>query len=164
MTTGSRQSAPRVTSNWGESLVRSVLYPFASFAAPAFILLLIVLFISRAFSDDLSHGLRSFSAALLPLMAVTYLTMSRKTELSRQASKAPSWFTFAVMFAVGVALMPILSVSSSLPFAELVLSGCFSVLVAGSVLIGDRDKAMSYYFGLILGVLSFVVLAGFPVL
>jgi peptidoglycan/LPS O-acetylase OafA/YrhL len=66
------------------------------------------------------------------------------------------------MLGVGAALMPIASISGSVPIAELVLSGCFSVLVGGYVLIDDRDKTMSYYFGLILGVLGSVVLAGLP--
>ena len=82
--------------------------------------------------------------------------------LGSQASRAPNWATFCVMLAVGALLMPLVSVSGTVPVAELVLSGCFSVLVVGPVLIKDRDKTMSYYFGLILGVLGFVVLGGLP--
>ena len=147
---------------WGEGLIHRILYPFASFAAPAFLLVLLVFFIWRAFTVDLPSGLRSFAAALLPLMIVTYMTTARRSDLSRRTAQVPSWLTFVVMLGVGAALMPIVSISGSVPVAELVLSGCFSVLVGGYVLIEDRDKTMSYYFGLILGVLGSVVLAGLP--
>lgn len=152
----------RAESNWGEGLIHGLLYPFASFAAPAFLLLLVVFFIWRAFAVDLSSGLRSFAAALLPLMIVTYLTTARRADLSSRTARVPNWITFVAMLIIGAVLMPIVSISGSVPIAELVLSGCFSVLVGGYVLIEDRDKAMSYYFGLILGVLGSVVLTGLP--
>jgi hypothetical protein len=158
----SAERRARSNGNWGEGLIQRVLYPFASFAAPAFLLVLIIYFIWRGFTVDLSSGLRSFAAALLPLMIVTYLTTTRRAELSRRTALVPSWVTFIVMLAIGAALMPIASLSGSVPIAELVLAGCFSVLVGGYVLIEDRDKTMSYYFGLILGVLGSVVVAGLP--
>jgi hypothetical protein len=152
----------RTEVNWGEGLIHRVLYPFASFAAPAFLFVLLVFFIWRAFTVDLASGLRSFAAALLPLMIVTYMTTARQADLSRRTAQVPSWLTIPVMLGIGAALMPIISISGSVPVAELVLSGCFSVLVGGYVLIEDRDKTMSYYFGLILGVLGSVVLSGLP--
>jgi hypothetical protein len=157
-----RTRSARTGENWDEGLIHGLLYPFASFAAPAFLLLLVVFFIWRAFTADLASGLRSFAAALLPLMIVTYLTTARREDLSRRTARVPNWITFVAMLVIGAALMPMVSISGSVPVAELVLAGCFSVLVGGYVLIEDRDKAMSYYFGLIPGVLGSVVLTGLP--
>jgi hypothetical protein len=148
---------------WGERLVYAVLYPLAQVIAPGFTFVLMVRFVWRAFDYGLGSGVRSFAAELLPLLIVTYLTNLRQGDrIAVLASKVPNWATFGCMLVVGALLLPVISMSSAVPLAELVLSGCFSILVCGLVLSANRDKAMAYYFGFVLGALGVVVVSGLP--
>ena len=146
--------------NWGTELVERVLYPFAIFVTPLFILSLIVFFVADDFRNSLNDGVRSFAAVLLPLMVLTFLVTFRRDDLSK-AGRAPNVLTFSLMLIAGVIVMAVLSFSSSIPLAELLLSGTFAVLVFSYVAL-PKDKMVSYYFGVILGFLLFVVVNGFP--
>jgi hypothetical protein len=153
-----------ITLTWGERLVYTMLYPLAQVIAPAFTFGLMARFCWRAFDGGLGDGVRSFAAELLPLLLVTYLTASRRwgDRLALVAGAVPIWATFSGMLVVGALLLPVISLSTAVPVAELVLSSCFSLLVGGLVLSADREKAMAYYFGFVLGVVGAVVGTGLP--
>lgn len=57
--------------------------------------------------------------------------------------------------------MAAMSLSISIPVAELVLSGAFSLLVFSYVVL-DVDRMMSYYFGMVFGFLTYILVLGFP--
>ncbi len=146
--------------NWGTRLIEGFLYPFAISATPVMLLSLLGYLVTKAFTVDLNSGVRSFASVMLPLMTVTYLIKYRRESLSG-AGRAPNWAAFSVMLAFGLLAMRVLSLSTSVPAAELVLSGSFAVLVFSYVVL-PRDKMIAYYFGAILGSLAYVVLWGFP--
>jgi hypothetical protein len=149
-------------SNLGARLVRQVLYPFAIFAAPAFLLSLICYLTIGAFFDGLGVGVRSFAAVLLPLMALTLLVSYRQDVVRTTAEKAPNLAAFVASLAVGARAVWMLQFSSTIPLTEMILSGAFSVLV-GTFVVLERERYIAYYFGLILGVLGYVVAFGFHV-
>jgi hypothetical protein len=164
-TRGDRADPGHVVRNpsWGERLVYLLLYRFAQLMGPAFIFAVMVLFAWRAFHGGFDRGVRSFAAELLPLLVVTYLAISPQAkQFAKQADRVPNWVTFCCMFAIGVALLQLVSFSSAAPVAELVLSGCLSVLVGGLLLSLDRDKERAYYFGFVIGLLVILVFAGLP--
>jgi hypothetical protein len=150
---------------WGESLAYHVLYRSAHVIAPLVIGALLVLFVSRAFRAGPGSGTRSIAAVLLPLLAVTYLVNSRRGDwLAKQANRVPAGLTFGCMLGIGGVLLPVVSMWSAAPVVELLVSGSCSILLGGLVLSADREKAMAYYFGFVLGVVGAVVLRGLPTL
>lgn len=146
--------------NWGSQLITHFLYPFAMVSAPAGLFALMVLLVQDAFFADLSTGIRSFAAVLLPLMTVTYL-YTFKRRLLETAERVPTVIAVGLTFVVGFFAMALLARGGSIPLRELVLSGTFSVLLFSRYTLADQ-KVMSFYFGVILGVLSFVIVMGFP--
>jgi hypothetical protein len=149
--------------NWGLWLINGLLYPFAMVATPLFLLALIVFFVLQAFSDSTGDGVRSFAAVLLPLMTLALLVAFRKEKLQR-AERLPSIWAFFLTLVVGIGVLALLAITPTrIPLPELVLSGSFSVLIF-SYLALTQDKAMFYYFGMVLGFLLYVVILGFPTL
>jgi hypothetical protein len=149
--------------NWGLWLIHGLLYPFAMVATPLFLLGLIVYFVFQAFSDSTGDGVRSFAAVLLPLMTLALLVAFRKEKLQK-AEKLPSTWAFFLTLAVGIGVLALLAITpTGIPLPELVLSGSFSVLIFSYVAL-SQDKAMFYYFGMVLGFLLYVVILGFPTL
>jgi hypothetical protein len=146
--------------NWGVRLVERGLYPFALVAAPAFLLALIVFFVARAFSEGLQPGVRSFAAVLLPLMIMTFIAKYRP-ESAGKLARIPGFVAFTVMFVVAGATMQLLTFSTKVPVAELVLSAAFSIIVLGYVQL-KRARVITYCIGTVLGALCYVVLLGFP--
>lgn len=73
---------------------------------------------------------------------------------------------FAFTLLIGLVVMQLLTIApTGVPLAELVVSGSFSVLLFSlAAFPEDKDKAMFYYFGMMLGFLSYVVILGFPAL
>jgi len=149
--------------NWGMTVVERVIYPIAVVATPGFLLVLMIYFVVRSFSHGPSSGVRSFAAVLLPLMIFTFLAKYRKEELHR-AVRFSNGLVFGFTLLVGVAVMELLTLApTGVPLTELVLSGSFSVLFFSfTAFPDDKDKAMFYYFGMILGFLGYVVILGFP--
>ena len=149
--------------NWGTKAITRGIYPIAFVATPGFLLVLMVYFISRAFSDSLGAGVRSFSAVLLPLMVLGLLRTFQKERLQR-AERFSNTVVLALTMLVGILVMELLTIAPTrVPLAELVLSGSFSVLLfSHAALPENKEKAMFYYFGMILGFLSYVVVLGFP--
>jgi hypothetical protein len=149
--------------NWGLWLINGLLYPFAMVATPLFLLALIVFFVLQAFSDSTGDGVRSFAAVLLPLMTLALLVAFRKEKLQR-AERLPSIWAFFLTLVVGIGVLALLAITPTrIPLPELVLSGSFSVLIFSYVAL-SQDKAMFYYFGMVLGFLLYVVILGFPTL
>jgi hypothetical protein len=149
--------------NWGTIAITRVIYPIAFVATPGFLLVLMVFFISRAFSNSLGAGVRSFSAVLLPLMVLGLMRTFQRDRL-RRAERFNNTLVFSLTLLVGILVMELLTIApTGVPLAELVLSGSFSVLLfSHAALPQNKDKAMFYYFGMILGFLSYVVVLGFP--
>jgi hypothetical protein len=151
------------TDNWGVRLIDLALYPFALVATPGFLLFLMIFFVGRAFANSSGSGVRSFSAVLLPLMVLALLVAFKREKLKR-AERVGNLWIFVGTLLIGLGVMELLSLApTGVPISELVLSGSFSVLLFSSVSL-SRDRAMFYYFGTILGFLSYVVLLGFPTL
>lgn len=146
--------------NWGELLIHKFLFPFALFATPSFLLLLMAVFVARAFGDDLYSGVRSFAAVLLPLMVMTFLLVFRK-EMVKNVERLPPWIAFLGSITLGLGVMALLSTSSSIPATEMVLSGSFSILLMSYVAIG-QERRIVYFFGMVLGLLDYIVVFGFP--
>ena len=160
------------TGNWGLGLIDGFLYPLAMVATPLFLLALIVFFVFQAFSDSVGDGIRSFAAVLLPLMTIALLVGFRRDELREKkealqegsAQAFPSALAFTLTLLAGIGVLALLVITpTGVPLPELVLSGCFSVLIYSYVAL-PQDKAMFYYFGMVLGFLLYVVILGFPTL
>lgn len=151
------------TSNWGTLLINGVLYPFALFGAPLFLAALLIYLIAEDFSDSVNDGLRSFAAALLPLMVVTFLWVFRSEPVADSIERVPRLVAFTATLGIGVLVMALLRAASSAPLPELVMSGSFSLLVFSSVTL-ERDRKVAYFFGIITGFLLFIILWGFPTL
>jgi hypothetical protein len=156
------ESADSQLQNWGTHLVEQLLYPLAIFVTPLFIACLVVYLIILSFIQDTAAGIRSFSAVLLPLMILTYL-IKKRHDAPILDKELPRWATFLIMLVLGVVVMGTLTLHTSAPVTELVLSGAFAVLVFSYVSL-EREKMISFYFGTILGFLIYVVLLGFPAL
>jgi hypothetical protein len=149
--------------DWGTIVITRGIYPIAFVATPGFLLVLMVFFVSRAFSHSLGAGVRSFSSVLLPLMVLGLMRTFQKERL-RRAERFNNTLVLGLTLLIGVAVMQLLTIApTGIPLAELVLAGSFSVLLfSHAALPENKDKAMFYYFGMILGFLSYVVILGFP--
>ncbi len=146
----------------GDSLVKYVLFPFAMVGAPLFIGSMLSYQVIVAFLDGAGSGMRSSAAALLPFMAVVYLITFRSGTLQNtMGEKVKPGVAFTLMFLIGLATMQILSLGTGQPIVELFLAACLSALLGASVEM-HRDEWGPYYFGCILGLLSYVVFLGLP--
>ncbi|HEX2713337.1 MAG TPA: DUF1330 domain-containing protein [Candidatus Acidoferrales bacterium] len=150
-------------SNWGYRLLQKILHPFAVFATPLFILGLMVYFLVLAFGEGIYPGVRSFAGALLPLIVVTFMSIFQKTQLERLGdTRVLRWGFFASVL-IGFGMMALIRSFGREPIAEVVLSAIFSVLVFCYASIRGT-KVFAYYYGIILGFLTYIVVLGFPVL
>ena len=146
--------------NWGEKTIRYVLQPFAMVATPVALLALMTYFVIAAFSSGLGEGVRSFSAVLLPLMAATFV-LGFKREAATNLQRISPLAAFFLSFLLGGVVVASLSIATSAPVVELVLAGSFAVLMFSYVTL-DRERSLSYFFGMVLGFLVYVVVAGLP--
>lgn len=157
MSSRTRSKADLLQSNWGTSLVERLLIPFSLFAAPGMLLGLIIFFLVQAFSTGVGPGFRSFAAVLLPLMALTLLVVTKATP---SMDRIPGWIAFAGMVIVAAAAMQLLTLSTSIPIVQLVLSAAFSLIVF--VRRADSERLAPYCLGIVLGALGYVVILGVP--
>jgi hypothetical protein len=147
----------------GESLVYDQLNVLSHLIASATIVALLGLFIFRAFQVGADSGARSIAAALLPFLVLGYLVGTRQGDrIAEQAVRVPRLLTFLGMFGLGWFLLPVVAASSAVPTGELLVSGCFSVLLGGQLLSDHRDTAMAYSFGFVLGLATAVMVSGLP--
>jgi hypothetical protein len=149
--------------DWGSQLVEDLLFPFSRFAAPGFLLALMIFFVAQAFAGSIGQGLRSFAAVLLPLMVLTFLVKS-SWDTSSWIGRIPAWASFSAMVMLAVATMKLLMLSTSAPVAELVLSSAFSIIALSGFRGEERDRAVPYCLGTVLGALGYVVVLGVPLL
>jgi hypothetical protein len=135
--------------------------PIAVAATIVALLAMILYLVARAFAEEPSTGVRSIAGALLPLLAVTYLSIRHEQKLE-YIEVVPRPLAFAVSLLLGVLLVSRLSDGSSgAPTNELLASGCFSFLLFCRRSV-SRDRSMSFFFGILLGALGFVALSGPP--
>jgi len=150
-------------SNWGQWLLHKIIHPFAVSATPLFILALMVYFLSLAFGEGIYRGIRSFASVLLPLIVVTYIFIFQKTQLEKLGEPSVLKWGFLASLLTGFGTMALIRFVGRVPVTEVVLSGIFSALVFCYA--GIREsKVFSYYYGMILGFLIYIVVLGFPVL
>lgn len=128
--------------------------------------------VSTAFEIDAAAGLRSVAGVMLPLVVGGFLAVFQKN-LFEKAVRVPPGIAFllAVVFAVAVMLL-IENIESlrAAPIAEIVVAAGLSILLyspgsmPGFVQATDKSEVwMAYYFGMVSGLLGYVVLVGFPV-
>lgn len=77
--------------------------------------------------------------------------------------RLPLWMTFSLSLIAGMVVMFLLSsgLFAGVPLTELVMSSSFAVLVFGALAL-ERDAMFSYYYGLLFGMLGFVIMFGVP--
>lgn len=127
--------------------------------------------VSTAFEIDAATGLRSIAGIMLPLVIGGFLAVFQKALFERAARLPPVVaFLLAVVFAVAVMLL-IENIESlrAAPIAEIVVAAGLSILLyspgsmPGFVQATDKSEVwMAYYFGMVSGMLGYVVLMGFP--
>lgn len=150
-------------SNWGLWLLHKVLHPFAIFATPLFILGLIVYFLVSAFGEGIYPGVRSFAGVLLPLIVVTFLFVFQRPQLEKLGEPRMLKWGFVASLLTGFGAMALVRFVGRVPITEVVLSGIFSALVFCYAGIRE-NKVFAYYYGMMLGFLTYIVVLGFPAL
>ena len=125
-----------------------------------------------AFRIGTDAGIRSMAGILLPVVIGGFLAVFRREVFARAAGVRPA-IAFAVALLFGVAMMLLLRHIETLRFAPItefvVASGLTVLLYAPGSMPGivrdstASDTWMAYYFGMVTGMLGYIVLAGFPV-
>ncbi|MDH4108182.1 MAG: hypothetical protein OEW35_07680 [Gammaproteobacteria bacterium] len=128
-------------------------------------------FILRAFGVSTSAGLRSMAGVLLPFVVGGFLVAFNRSVFERVA-RVPSMLAFTTALAFGIVVMLLLenaSTLASIPVAELVVASGLSLFLytPGAVMTGKstldhREVWVAYYFGVVSGMLGYVVIIGFP--
>lgn len=130
-----------------------------------------VYLVVSAFGIDFATGMRSTAGILLPLVVGGFLAVFKRGLFAGTAGLRPS-LAFALAFVFGAGVMLMLRNIDSLRFAplpEFIVAAGLTILVyaPGSMPgivreTGKSDVWMAYYFGLVTGMLGYVVLIGFP--
>lgn len=153
--------------NYAKKIVIGIMWT-ALIVAPLFLGGLAFFFVVRAFAGGFTVGLRSFAAVVLPLMVLTFvvapkLSRGRRSEIPAVPGWIPGfplWLATIGMAAVGAVMMQLLTISTSIPIVELVLSAGFSFILY--LWADDRDRAAPYCLGLVIGALGYVIILGVP--
>lgn len=130
-----------------------------------FLGLMSIYLVGRASDGGPYPAIRSLAGALFPLVIASFVYIFNK-ELLEKLGAVHTTLAFLVATAAGVGVMVALrylASASPIPLAELVLSACFSTLVFSSRSLPDK-QALSYYYGVISGMLVYIILFGFPLL
>jgi hypothetical protein len=149
----------------GTRLIKYLVHPFAVFAPPAFLCILLVYLIIQSFAVSFNYGVRSFSAVLLPIVIAAFFSGTQRDMWEKMASVKPLK-TFAISLIWGGAILGIVhfaklyGIVSQVPVTEIVLSGSFAILMYGHVHISER--ILPFYYGMISGFLVYVMLFGLP--
>ncbi len=124
-----------------------------------------------AFNIDAATGIRSTAGSLLPLVIGGFLAVFKR-DLFDRASALPPPVAFLAAVAFGVVVMLLLKNIAALrstPVAELVVAAGLTILVyaPGSMpgISAEKTRSdvwMAYYFGVVSGMLAYIVLIGFP--
>jgi hypothetical protein len=135
-------------------------------------LILICLYlVMSAFGSGASAGIRSTAGILLPLVVGGFVAVFNRS-LFEKISNVPVAAAFLAALVFGIAVMLLIENIDSLRFApipELIISaGLSALLYAPGALPGfmnasqGSDKWVAYYFGIVSGMLGYVVFMGFP--
>jgi hypothetical protein len=128
-------------------------------------------FAISAFAISGSAGIRSLAGILLPLVIGGFLAVFNR-RLFEKAAGVPFAAAFVVSLVFGVIVMTLMRYIDSLrfaPIAELIIGSVLTLfLYAPGAMKGitadttRNDVWMAYYFGLVSGMLIYVVFMGFP--
>ncbi len=150
--------------DWGRYLIQRILHPATIFGTPSIIFILLVYFVVTAFMGAMPDGLRSFAGALLPMIIATYIYIYQK-DLINNLGKFNSLYSLVGMMALGIGIMIMIKTVGQafegLPIKEVVLSSVFSLLVFSYVVL-DENKVLSYFYGLVVGFLLYIIFVGLP--
>lgn len=140
-------------------------------ATLASLALICVYLVLSAFNSGSAAGLRSAAGILLPLVIGGFVAVFNRALLERFSS-VPVAIAFLLALVFGVGVMVLIENLAALRFApvpELIISAGLSVLLyAPGALPGfmnaeqGSDKWVAYYFGIVSGMLGYVVFIGFP--
>jgi hypothetical protein len=126
----------------------------------------------RASSGGFYPGIRSFASVLFPIVVGSFLFLFNRGLIERLRA-VPTVAGFAGAMLLGIAIMlalRFLAQLSAIPITELLVSACFSALVFTSgplhaLAFSDQEnRALAYYYGVVSGMLLYVILFGFPLL
>lgn len=141
-------------------------------ATLASLLIICLHLVVSAYNVDAATGIRSTAGIFLPLVVGGFLAVFKR-ELFAGAAALRSPVAFGLALVFGVIVMLLLRHVESLrfaPVAELVIAAGLTVLLyaPGSMPGIIRETARSdvwqaYYFGVVAGMLGYIVLFGFPV-
>ena len=128
-------------------------------------------FVVSAFAVSTKAGVRSAAGILLPVVIGGFLAVFNR-RLFEKASSVPFSVAFFLAVAFGVATMLLIRNLDALraaPVAELVVASGLSIfLYAPGAMPGLTQESprneiwMAYYFGMVSGMLGYVVFMGFP--
>lgn len=145
-----------------------VVVMLATLASLALICAYLVL---SAFGSGFAAGIRSTAGVLLPLVVGGFVAVFNRSLLER-ISSVPAAPAFLIGLVFGVGVMMLIENLANLRFApipELIISaGLSALLYAPGALPGfmnasqGSDKWVAYYFGIVSGMLGYVVSMGFP--
>ena len=156
---------PKEPGNWSVWLIHGLVHPFTIFATPTFVFVLMIYFVLHDFGGGFAAGMRSTAGVLFPLIMATFVFIFQK-ELLQRLGRLPTLMSFLIALIIGLLVMVAIRLfarSDTVPIAELVLSGSFSLLVFSYASLGG-NKMLSYYYGMISGFLLYIIFVGFPVL
>lgn len=128
-------------------------------------------FLVSAFEVSVSSGIRSLAGILLPIVIGGFLAVFNR-RLFEKAAALPFSVAFASALVFGVVVMLLIRSFESLsfaPIAEFIVASVLTLfLYAPGAMTGitadvTRDDVWAaYYFGLVSGMLGYVVFMGFP--
>ncbi|RMD98639.1 MAG: hypothetical protein D6816_15980 [Bacteroidetes bacterium] len=138
---------------------------FTVYGTPACLAFIAFYLVMAAFGFGLSAGLRSLASVLLPLILTSFLFVFRREVLERVAALAtlPAFAAGLLMGLLVMAALAFWTRGAAIPLPELLVSGCFSLLVfAAAADAGTRGLAI--YYGVMSGLLVYLVLWGVPIM
>ena len=127
--------------------------------------------VTTSFRVDSTTGIRSVAGIMLPLVVGGFLAVFKRSIFEKASSLSP---LLAFFLAFGYAVIIMLLIRNiealrSAPIAELIIAGGLTVLLyaPGSMpgITQETERSdvwMAYYFGMVSGMLGYVVLMGFP--
>ncbi len=147
-------------------LVRSIVHYFTIVVALGALVGLLAFLVRGAFERGVYEGVRSLASSLLPFIAVTFIYVFYRRGLSwLSAVYVP--LSFGISLVWGLAIMLILD-QPGVPYASTrvpAMEGFVSTTVALLVYVNvdtSQQRASSYYYGMVIGFLAYVVLFGIP--
>ena len=124
-----------------------------------------------AFHLDVATGIRSTAGIVLPLVIGGFLAVFKRHLFEKASSLTPS-IAFLVAVGFGVLVMLLIrniALLRDAPVAELMVAAGLTILLyaPGSMpgITPETDRSdvwMAYYFGVVSGMLGYVVIMGFP--